>query len=64
MNLIYLSYNLVYWLPMILGFTKVIDYSTAFVWFFATLIIRGIANAVRNNVLIPDKGEKFPFRSP
>ena len=64
MNLIFLTYNLVYWLPMILGFTRVIDYSTAFAWFFATLVIRGIANSMRNNILMPEKGEKFPLRSP
>lgn len=64
MNLVFLAYNLVYWIPMILGFTKVIDYSTAFIWFFAILVIRGIANSIRNNVLIPEKGEKFVLRSP
>ena len=61
MNLIFLAYNIVYWLPMILGFTKVIDYNAAFIWFFTTLIVRGIANAVRNNMLMPDKGEYFKY---
>ena len=64
MNLVFLAYNLVYWLPMILGFTKLIDYNTAFIWFFATLVIRGIANVIRNNILMPEKGERFPLRSP
>ena len=65
LNLIFLFYNIViYWTPIILPFTGVIDYRTGFIVFFIVIIIRGIANLVRNNILMLEQGEKFPLRSP
>jgi hypothetical protein len=48
----------------VLGFTKLIDYRTAFVSFLVITIIRAIANVYRNNVLSLDEGELFPLRAP
>ena len=64
LNLIFVAYNVIYWIPMILPFTKAIDYRTGFTALFVVIIIRGVANLVRNNVLTPEKGEKFPLRIP
>ena len=64
-NLTFLVYNIViYWMPVILAFTKVIDYRTGFIAFFIVIIIRGGANLVRNNILKPEQAEGFPLRSP
>jgi len=65
LNLVFFLYNIViYWTAIILPFTRVIDYRTGFIIFFVVIIIRGIANLVRNNILKPEQAERFPLRSP
>jgi hypothetical protein len=49
---------------MILPFTKIMDYRTGFIVFFVVIIIRAVANLIRNNVLKPEQGENFPLRIP
>ncbi len=63
-RLIFLTYNIVYWLPIILAFTPAISYRAGFIGFFAIIIIRGILNFARNNFLAPEQGEYFLLRSP
>jgi hypothetical protein len=63
-RLIVIVYNLIWWVPIVLGFTKVIDYRTAFMTFLIITLFRAIANVVRNNVLMPEQAETFPLRSP
>jgi len=63
LNLVYLAYNFIYWIPIILPFTKAIDYNTGFILFFIVIIIRGIANIVRNNIIKPEQAEAFPLRA-
>ena len=63
-RLVLIAYNLIWWAPIVLGFTKVIDYTVAFIAFFAITIIRAIANLVRNHCLTLEQAEVFPFRSP
>jgi hypothetical protein len=63
-QLILIAYNVIWWVPIVLGFTKVIDYWTGFVAFLIITIFRAIANVVRNNVLTPEQAETFPLRSP
>lgn len=63
-RLIFIAYNVVWWIPVVLPFTKVIDYRTGFMVFFAVTFIRAMANLYRNNVLTPEQGESFPLRSP
>ena len=63
-RLILIAYNLIWWVPIVLGFFKVIDYRTAFITFLIITIFRAIVNAVRNNVLAPEQAETFPLRSP
>lgn len=63
-NLVLVAYNVVWWVPIILGFTKVIDYRAAFIAFLAVTAMRLVANIIRNNVLASDKAAGFPLRSP
>lgn len=63
-RLIVIVYNLIWWVPIVLGFFKVIDYRTAFVTFLLITIFRAIANVVRTNVLTPEQAQTFPLRSP
>jgi nicotinamide riboside transporter PnuC len=62
--IIYIAYNIVYWLPLLLTVTKIIDYRTGFIMFVLILIIRAAANLYRNNVPTADQGEYFALRSP
>ena len=64
LNLIFVAYNVVYWVPIILPFTGAIDYRTGSLAFFAVIVVRGVANLIRNNLLTPEQGETFPLRIP
>ena len=61
-RLIWIAYNTVYWIPIILPFTKVIDYNTGFIAFAAIVLVRGVINLITNNVLAPEQAEYFPLR--
>ena len=60
----FIAYNVIWWIPILLAFTKIIDYRTGFIAFFVITIIRAIANVVRNNFLTLERAEIFPFRAP
>ena len=62
-RIIYIFYNVVYWLPIVLTIFGVIDYRTGFITFSIILIIRAAANVYRNNTT-PEQGEYFALRSP
>ncbi|MFX1268546.1 MAG: hypothetical protein ACFFAK_11360 [Promethearchaeota archaeon] len=64
LNLIMVAYNVIWWIPIILPFTGVINYNTGFVAFFIVTVIRLGANLLRNNVLRPEQAVDFPLRSP
>ena len=63
-RLIYVAYNVVWWIPVVLAVVGTIDYRTGFVAFFVITIIRAAANLYRNNALEPEQAESFPLRSP
>jgi len=63
-RLIFIAYNVVWWIPVLLPFTGIIDYHTGFIAFFVITIIRAGANLYRNNALEPEQAESFPLRSP
>ena len=63
-RLIYIVWNVVWWIPIVLPFTKIIDYRTGFIAFLAITIIRAIANLFRNNILKGEQAEYFPLRAP
>ena len=64
LNLIFVLYNIVYWLPILLSFTGLIEYQTGSVAFFAVILFRAVANLYRNNFLTLELAEVFPFRIP
>jgi hypothetical protein len=62
-RLTFIAYNVVWWIPIVLAFTKIVDYRTAFIAFFAFTIIRACVNLYRNNLLNPEQGESYPLRA-
>jgi hypothetical protein len=63
-GLIMPAYNIIWWIPIILTFTRIIDYRTGFTFFLIITIIRLLANLFRNNVLTAEQAERFPLRMP
>jgi hypothetical protein len=62
-RVIYIAYNVIWWIPIVLPFTGIIDYRTGFIAFFLVTMIRAAANLYRNNVLNPEQAESFPLRA-
>ena len=62
LNLILVSYNVVWWISIVLPFTRAIDYRTGFIVFFVVTVIRLVFNLLRNNVLTLQQAENIPFR--
>ena len=63
-RLVYILYNAVYWVPIILPFLGIIDYQTGSYLLTAVLLIRLLANLYRNNFLSLPQAEVFALRSP
>jgi hypothetical protein len=63
-KIIMVIYNVVWFVPVVLGLTKVIDYRTATIAMFVVTMLRAVANLYRNNVLKGEQAEYFPLRSP
>ena len=63
-RLVFVVYNVAWWIPVVLALVGTIDYGTAFLAFFVYTLIRAGANLYRNNVLTPQQAEAFPLRSP
>ena len=63
-RLILFIYNAVWWVPLVLAFTGTIDYQAGFISFFVITFIRAVANVYRNNFIMQEQAEVFPFRSP
>ena len=62
-RLVYIAYNVVWWIPVVLAVTKIIDYQTAFIALFVLTVTRAVVNLYRNNVLNPEQAESFPLRA-
>ena len=62
-RVIYIAYNLIWWIPIVLAVFKIIDYWTAFIALFGLTVIRAVVNLYRNNVLNPEHAESFPLRA-
>ena len=63
-RLIYIAYNVIYFIIILLPIFGIIEYSTGFMAFFVFILIRAAANMYRNNVLELEQAEVFPLRSP
>ena len=62
-RLIYIAYNIFWWIPIVLAVFKIIDLRTAFIALFVLTFIRAVVNLYRNNVLNPEQAESFPLRA-
>ena len=62
-RVIYIVYNLIWWIPIVLAVFKIIDYRTAFIALFILTAIRAVVNLFRNNALNPKQAENFPLRA-
>jgi len=63
-RLVFVAYNLVWWIPAILGFAGVLSYRDGLIAFLAVTVARAVANLYRNNVLPVEAGQRFLLRSP
>lgn len=64
-RLIFVAYNVVWFLPIVLSFIGTIDYRTGFIAFAVITVVRASANLYTNNVLklTPEQFKSFPFRA-
>ena len=61
-RIIYIVFNVVWWVPVVPAFTGTIDYRTGFIGFAIISFARLAANLYRNNVLKGEQAEFFPLR--
>lgn len=62
-RIVYIAYNLIWWIPIVLAVIKIIDYQTAFIALFVLTLVRAVVNLYRNNLLTPEQAVSFPLRS-
>lgn len=63
-RLVFVAYNVVWWVPVVLAFAGVVSYRAGFLGFLVITIFRAVANLYRNNVLPVEAAQHFPLRSP
>ena len=63
-RLIFVAYNLIWWLPVVLAVLGIVSYWVGFIGFLAISALRAAANVYRNNVLPIEAAQRFPLRSP
>ena len=63
-RLIYLGYNAIWWLPVVLVIVGAWSYRAGAVGFAVVTVFRALANLYRNNVLPIEAAQRFPLRSP
>lgn len=63
-RLIYIGYNAIWWLPVVLVVFGVWSYRAGTVGFVVVTGFRALANLYRNNVLSIEGAQRFPLRSP
>ena len=63
-RLVYVVYNIAWWIPLVLAILGTIDYDTAFVAFFVYSLFRDVFNFYMNNFIMPVLADFFPLSSP
>jgi hypothetical protein len=63
-RLIFVAYNVVWWVPAVLPFLGILSYRAGFLGFLVVSVFRAVANVYRNNVLTVEAAQHFPLRSP
>ena len=64
LHLIFVAYNVAYWIPIVLPFTPIMSYRTGFILVFGVIVSRAVANLYRVNALTLEQAERFPLRIP
>jgi hypothetical protein len=64
LSIVFVAYNVIYWLPFVLALTPLIGYKAGSIGFFCIVMFRAVANLVRNNFLTLEQAEVYPFRIP
>ena len=63
-RLIFIGYNVIWWLPVVLVVTGVWSYRAGAVAFVVVTAFRALALLYRNNVLSIEAAQRFPLRAP
>ena len=63
-RLIYVAYNVIWWLPVGFVVVGVWSYRVGAVAFVVVTVVRALANLYRNNMLSTEAAQRFPLRSP
>jgi hypothetical protein len=63
-QLILIAYNLIWWVPILLPFARLMTYRTGFILFLMVTLARAVANAIRINLLPLEQAVNFPLRAP
>ena len=63
-RLVFIAYNVVWWVPVVLAFAGVVSYRAGFITFLAITTFRAAANLYRNNVLPLEAAQRVVLRSP
>lgn len=63
-RLLFVAYNVVWWVPVVLAVFGVVSYRSAYVGFLVITVFRAVVNLYRTNVLPVEVAQDFPLRSP
>ena len=63
-QLIFIAYNVVYFVPLVLPIAKIIDYRTGIITFAIVIAVRTVLNWYRVNILAVEQAYGFPLRAP
>ena len=58
------TYNAIWWVPLVLPILGVISSRTGFLTFLAVTVLRALINGYRINVMPVAAAERFPLRQP
>ncbi len=63
-RLIFVSYNLIWWVPVLLAVLGILSFWAGSLGFLAISVLRAVVNAYRINTLPIEAAQRFPLRSP
>ena len=63
-RLIYIGYNVIWWLPVVLVVAGIWSYRTGAIAFVVVTVFRALTLLYRNNVLSIEAAQRFPLHSP
>ena len=63
-RLIYIGYNVIWWLPVVLVVLGVWSYRAGAIAFVVVTVFRALTLLYRNNVLSIEAAQRFPLHSP